>query len=50
MVVPEPRGVGVPVPTRPTTDGGRANGVPVRGELLPGDGDPGVIYVDDAKP
>lgn len=49
VVVPEPRGVCVPllpgVPTRPTTDGGRVNGVPVR--EVPGVGEPGVILVRD---
>lgn len=49
VVVPDPRGVCVPVltgvPTRPTTDGGRVNGVPVRGVLVPGVGEPGVIFV-----
>lgn len=52
VVVPEPRGVCVPVltgvPTRPTTDGGRVNGVPVRGVPVPGVGEPGAIFVGDA--
>lgn len=42
-------GPGVPVLTRPPTDGGRASGVPVRGVVL-GDGDPGVIFVGDMEP
>lgn len=49
VVVPE-RGVCVPlltgVPTRPTTDGGRVNGVPVR--EVPGVGEPGAIFIGDA--
>lgn len=47
-VFPEVRGVGVPVPTRPTTEGGLASGVPVLEVPAPGDGLPDSIFVGDA--